>query len=211
MRRAARWLGFIARLTSGVVTAALLIVVFVFGWLGLTTGGLRAAVALADDIAGETFDVASVDGRLLGTLELGGIRIATPGATVTVERFRFGWIPGWLPEMSFFVRTLEAEGVTVALHETEPAPPDDSPAAPLDVLIPLRVTLADMRITDLRVTRDDATLAVTAGIPTAPAFRSTMPSCARAVRMAAAKGDLGRLLHAGRSGLSGRSRRPKCQ
>ncbi|MGB0210686.1 translocation/assembly module TamB domain-containing protein [Algiphilus sp.] len=159
MRRAARWLGFVARLTSGVITAALLIVVFLFGWLGLTTGGLRAAVALADDIAGETFDVASVDGRLLGTLELGGIRIATPGATVTVERFRFGWIPGWLPEMSFFVRTLVAEGVTVALHETEPAPPDDRPAGPLDVLIPLRVTLADTRITDLRVTRDDATLA----------------------------------------------------
>lgn len=152
MRRLLGWLHGLLRLNAQILTVTLLLLVFLVGWLGLTTTGLRASVELADTLAGDAFSVDAADGRLLGSMTFRGLRIATPGADVDIDTLRLSWVPGWIPGATFFVREIFVDGVRVALHETEPAAPsDDEAAGPLDVFIPMRVVLADLTVRNVQV------------------------------------------------------------
>jgi len=152
MRRLLGWTHRLLRLSGQILTVALLLLLLLVGWLGLTTSGLRATVELADTLAGDAFSVDTVDGRLLGTMELRGLRVATAGADVDINTLRLSWIPGWIPGATFFIREIFVDGVRVALHPTE-APParEDEPAGPLDVVVPMRVVLANLTVRDVQV------------------------------------------------------------
>lgn len=158
MRRLVGWLHRLLRLSAQILTVILLLLVFLVGWFGLTTTGLRATVNLADTLAGDAFSVAQADGRLLGTMELRELRIATPAAEVDIDTLRLSWVPGWIPGATLFIREVFVDTVRVDLHQTETAAPSEEAAAPLDVIVPLRVVLAKLTVRDVEVTQDGASL-----------------------------------------------------
>ena len=159
MKRLIGWLQALVRLLGGITTALLLLLLLGSGWLLLSGSGLRFAVQTAELIAGPALRVERAEGRLLGTMHLSGIRSETAAADVAIERLSFGWTAGWLPGLRFHVRSLQIDGVDVAMKDTGDAPPEAPTAtAPLDLALPLRVVIAEAELRDLRVTRDGEAL-----------------------------------------------------
>jgi translocation and assembly module TamB len=159
MKRLIGWLQALVRLLGGITTALLLLLLLGSGWLLLSGSGLRFAVQTAELIAGPALRVERAEGRLLGTMHLSGIRSETAAADVAIERLSFGWTAGWLPGLRFHVRSLQIDGVDVALKDTGDAPPEaPTETAPLDLALPLRVVIAEAELRDLRVTRDGEAL-----------------------------------------------------
>lgn len=146
------------RLGAQLLTVTLVLLVFLVGWLGLTTTGLRAALDLADTLAGEQFSVEGVEGRLLGSMSLRGLRIATPAAKVSIDTLRLAWVPGWIPGGTLYIKQIGVETVRVALQQTEATPTESAASEPLDVLIPFRVVLAELSVRDVQVEQAGETL-----------------------------------------------------
>lgn len=155
MRRLPAWLHGPVRILGAIATTLALVLVVTLIWLIMTTSGLRTLIGTADHIAGDAFSVEHIDGRLFGTMHLTGISSQTPAAAVTVDKLVFGWTPGWLPALRLHIRTVQAEGVNVALPETPPDAPEETEpeSGPLDISLPLRVVIADLSIRDVRVAR----------------------------------------------------------
>lgn len=160
MKRILGWLQALIRILGGSTTALGLLLLFALGWLLLTTGGLRLLVGTADQLAGDSFSVERVEGRLFGTMQLEGLHSRSEAADVQIERLHFGWTPGWLPALRFHVRSLQIDGVDVALHDTgtQETPEAEPPAEPFDLSLPLRVVIAELELRELRVTRDGEAL-----------------------------------------------------
>ncbi|WP_043770166.1 translocation/assembly module TamB domain-containing protein [Algiphilus aromaticivorans] len=159
MKRLTDWLQALTRLLGGITTALLLLLLLATGWLLMSKSGLRFAVQTADLVAGPAFSVEHAEGRLFGTMRLSGIRSETPAADVDIERLSFGWTAGWLPGLRFHVRSLQIEGVQVALKDAgETTPEEDTESTPLDLSLPLRVVIAEAELRDLRITRDGEAL-----------------------------------------------------
>lgn len=154
MRRLAGWLHRLLRFSAQVLTVALLLLVFLVGWFGLTTTGLRASLNLADTLAGDAFSVAQADGRLFGTMELRELRIATAAAEIDIDTLRLSWVPGWIPGATLFIREVFVDTVRIALRETEASAPSEEATAPLDVIVPLRVVLSQLTVRNVEITRN---------------------------------------------------------
>ncbi len=134
----------------------MLVVVVLLSFVGLlglaaTEGGTRSLVRLAGNIAGDTLSVGQVEGRLLGELALGDLRLAPAGSAVEVRSLRLQWRPADLLRGSVTVDRIHLDGVRLALPESAD---EDSPAAPLrpqDIPLPVDIDLAELAIEDFRV------------------------------------------------------------
>ncbi len=138
--------------------ALLVLVLLLAVAVGLAVGtetGLRLAVRAATAVAPGELAVESVQGRLLGPLEVRGLGYREPALTVEVGRFGFDWRPSELVSARLRVLYLDLEGVRVVPGEAgeEPPPEKAGPLALPEVRLPLEVVLERVEVRDARLER----------------------------------------------------------
>ena len=113
------------RIAVVVVLQLLILVLVVLGFVLGTQTGLRAAIALAEDLAPGVLEVDQVDGRVLGALHLRELSLTLPTLEVTVGALDLDWSPSALIGWTLRVRELAARDISIVVApspEKEPEP-----------------------------------------------------------------------------------------
>jgi translocation and assembly module TamB len=142
-----RWLRWLA----GVVLALLVVLVATGAWLLNTSSGLRFALARAQSLTHGALSVQSAEGRLLGPLDLAGVRYRDgAGLDARIARAHLDLRAWPLLSKQLHVLDLNVDGVSVALPPPSPTPDNsDSTVSlkpPLDLLLD-RVHIGAVSIT----------------------------------------------------------------
>ena len=140
----------ILKVASVLIGALVLLIVIAATWLLATTSGMRFALDRARAFTHNALSVQQADGRLIGPLDLHGLRYADAeaGIDVTLRRVHLDHELGGLAWKRLRVRDLDVAGVDVALSSRPPSEPSTEPMslrAPLDLLLD-RVAVTDIRI-----------------------------------------------------------------
>ncbi|KAA6185679.1 translocation/assembly module TamB [Thiohalocapsa marina] len=133
----------------------LLLVLLLLGLVLGTQSGLRAVAALAEDLAPGMVAIERVNGRLLGALEVTGLRLDLPALTLSAAQLRLDWNPGALLAGRLEVTQLAARDVDL---QTAPSA-DDEAAEPFQlpqIRLPLELELANVLIEHFRFSQRDA-------------------------------------------------------
>ncbi|WP_054695207.1 hypothetical protein [Geotalea toluenoxydans] len=143
----------LAVLLAVLLTAALV----AMGWIFGTTAGARWTLQNLSRYTPLQISAARVEGRLLDSLRLEGIKVRSGLKQATIGQLEFQWRPAWLVTGSLVVDELVMAAVAVR---------DDTPSTkkPLDLSWPRLPGLADhvdveirsLRLTDLRYRHRDA-------------------------------------------------------
>lgn len=144
-RRRWRFLGWFGAVLGLLLTATVLLLAFVLG----TQTGLRTLVAVAEDLAPGMVAVERVEGRVLGRLELAGLRLRVPGVDLDIGRLLLDWQPSALLSGRLRVASLRASDLDVV---TEPST-DEKPSKPFElpaIKLPLAIDIAEARVERLR-------------------------------------------------------------
>jgi len=140
------WLRWIA-LSFALLLVLLLLAV---AWLIGTASGLRFALARAEGFTHGALTVQSAQGRLIGPLDLGGVRyVDGKGLDVKVAKAHLDFSVAMLLRKRAHVLDLNVDGVDVALPKSEETPDNQSSFSlqpPLDILLD-RVHVGTVRIT----------------------------------------------------------------
>src|SRR5579859_1847629 len=116
-KRQRRWL----RWSLCALLAALIVLGAFIGWLLGTAPGLRFALARAEGITHGALTVQSAQGRVLGPLDLTGLRYAdSQGLDVKVAKAHLDLRASSLLRKRLHVLALEVDGVAVALPKSAP-------------------------------------------------------------------------------------------
>ena len=132
-RRARRW----ALVLTGVAGLAFGLMML----LGSTTSGSRWLLSSALPQVAPGLSVATVEGRLFGSLRLRELRFNQPALQVRMDWLRLDWRPQALLSGLLEVDRLEAEGVAISVPATDSAAPQSAPAVPV---LPFRVRVAEL-------------------------------------------------------------------
>ncbi len=120
--------------------------------LGATTGGTRWVAGQARQLSGGLVDWDSLDGRLLGTLRLAGLRVRSPGTAVDIATLELAWSPGALLLRRLQVDSLQAGGIRVRVEETPPQPQEDTgPLRLEDFEPPLAIRIDALQLQDIDI------------------------------------------------------------
>ncbi|WP_114240854.1 translocation/assembly module TamB domain-containing protein [Dyella sp. C9] len=96
-------------------------------WLLTTAGGLRFAVAQTQSLTHGAVSVQSAQGRLLGPLDLTGVRYADgEGLEVKVAQAHLEWRATAALRKRLHVTVLDASGLEITLPPSQPEPPETS-------------------------------------------------------------------------------------
>ena len=140
------WLRWIA-LSFALLLVLLLLAV---AWLIGTASGLRFALARAEGFTQGALTVQSAQGRLIGPLDLAGVRYADgKGLDVKVAKAHLDFSVAMLLRKCAHVLDLNVDGVDVSLPKSEETPDNQSSFSlqpPLDILLD-RVHVGTVRIT----------------------------------------------------------------
>lgn len=118
--------GRLLRWAGGGVLAILLLVCLAVGGLA-TSAGTRWALSLAD-LPSRGIATTSVEGALLGTLEVRGLRVTDPdGVWLTADRLLLAWQPWALFSGRLNIEALHAEAIRVDRLPTDQADPVAEP------------------------------------------------------------------------------------
>jgi translocation and assembly module TamB len=97
------------------------------GWLAGTTGGLRFLAARALPLLPVALDPGEIEGRLVGPIVLGPMRIAAPGLRGEIAGVHLDWRPAALLRGTLHIRALHIAGPRLEL-EPAGAATGDAPA-----------------------------------------------------------------------------------
>ena len=132
-----RYLGMFM-VICGVLLFGTLLGLSVFAtWVVASPGGARWAIDWLPRAGIVELQVDQVEGRLLGPLQLEGVKLSTPGADVSFDHARLDWSP-----LALLGRTVRIQGLDVgqavvtlrATPEPEEAPPPPSiPSLPINI------------------------------------------------------------------------------
>ena len=141
-----------------ITLAALLLVLAAALWWLLGTGaGLRFALARAQSATGGALQVQQAHGRLIGPLELVGVRYDDGKGTVATVAKAHLDLRFWpLLARRLHVLALDVDGVDVTLPKS--APDDASRSANFSLQPPIELILDRAQVGTLKVTRDDQPL-----------------------------------------------------
>lgn len=145
------------------VTAVVLLVAAAFLFAVGTRAGGRMAVEFALSRIPLAAEVDGFDGRLLDRFELSGVSVSGPSFEVRVSRVRVDWRSAALLRRRVELRSLDIDGVDVALLEgpppqgSQPAPPPDSARAAAIPDLPVEIRVASGIMREIRVRRRDST------------------------------------------------------
>lgn len=129
----------------------LVVLAAVVGWLVSTQSGLQAGVALSRSVMPEGITFESIEGQLIGPLNLRGLKLETEAATAFVEHAQLDWRPRRLVDNLVQLDFLTVSGVRVQLLET---PADDSAepiALPERLALPVDLQLDGLMVEDVVV------------------------------------------------------------
>lgn len=150
-------------LVLGLPLAAVAILIAVLVWVFTTEPGTRWAIEQARPYLPENIRFERVDGVLAGPLELHGLVVRTPGATLRVERLGLDWVPSALIEGEARIPELELAGVDVAMmpRTAEPSAGGETaaiPKLPDDFSLPLAVVIERLAVEDVAVRLPDGSV-----------------------------------------------------
>ncbi len=147
-----RWLRWIA-LSFALL---LLLLVLAVAWLVGTGPGLRFALARAEGFTQGALTVQSAQGRLVGPLDLAGVRYADgEGLDVKVARAHLDFSVASLLRKRARVFDLDVDGVDVTLPKSEETPESESS---FSLQPPLDILLDRAHVGTVRITQDDKPL-----------------------------------------------------
>jgi autotransporter translocation and assembly factor TamB len=144
-------LGLLLRLIGTLLLLVLLLLAFVLG----TQTGLRAAVAVAEDLVPDRVSVGAVRGRVLGELSIADLSLNLPGLALKLGRLHLDWRPGALLKGRLRVADLSASDIDII---TEPSgePPTDEPLELPDIRLPIEIDIDRVLVERLRVAQKGA-------------------------------------------------------
>lgn len=149
-------------LTKNVLLALLLLCllvgVLVSAVLGLaaTPGGTRWILGQVRQASDEALNWSRLEGSLLGTLALDGLRWRQPGLAVDVQALHLAWQPSALLRGVLHVHRVEVRGAQVAISDSgEPETPSE-PFDPASLQPPLAMLVDAVEVRDLSVQSGDA-------------------------------------------------------
>ncbi len=154
-------LGLLLRLVGVVLLVAVLLLGFVLG----TQTGLRMAVAVAEELAPERIRVGRVEGRVLGELTLGDLRLELPSLSLALGRLHLDWQPGALLTGRLRIADLSAADIDIVAVPAEPDKPPPEPFALPEIRLPIALDIDRVLVERLSFRQ--------AGAPEASAVRLT--------------------------------------
>ena len=145
-------LGWLWRLALVLVLLVLAGVAAIVG----TEAGLEATLGFAQSALPSQLSIQSVSGRLIGPLEIRGLRFSDAAGSVELDRAAFDWRPLELLGGRVHLTLLELQGIRVAPGDAPPAErePVSGPAALPEIALPVEVVVDRIQISDARVLKD---------------------------------------------------------
>ncbi len=113
------------RLLLSLVLQLLILILLLLGFVLGTQTGLRAAIAVAEDLAPGMLQVGSVEGRILGELRLQGLKLDLPSLKLDLGHLHLDWSPGSLFGGTLRISDLSASDIDIVVEpgpEKEPSP-----------------------------------------------------------------------------------------
>lgn len=145
------------RILLGIGGLLLLLLVAAGGalaWLLTTTAGFDWALERARPYLPEGVTFVEAEGRLVGPIEVRGLRVADESTRTRVDRVRLNWRPRDLLGGRVHVDRLAVSGVDIEQAAVAESAADEGPALPSlpsDLGIPLSVTVDRLEIDDVTV------------------------------------------------------------
>ncbi|MEJ2532115.1 MAG: hypothetical protein P8Y92_09975 [Halioglobus sp.] len=133
------------------VCVLLLIAVGVVLALVGTADGTRLLAEQARRWSGGALEWDQIEGSLLGTLRLQGVRVREPALSLDLQTLALDWRPSALLMGRLQIERLEAEGIRIDIPEADEESPPAGPFRPGEVPLPLDVWLQEMQVRDLQV------------------------------------------------------------
>jgi translocation and assembly module TamB len=127
-----------------------------FWRLAATTAGTQWLAGQAVRMAGDSLAWDELDGTLLDSLQLRGLRLRVPGAAVDIQALKLQWQPGSLVSGVVQVDLLAADGIRIVLSDTGEA---KSPAEPFDPTrfdLPVGVIIEALELRDIELRAGDS-------------------------------------------------------
>ncbi|MDY0073981.1 MAG: translocation/assembly module TamB domain-containing protein [Thauera sp.] len=121
------------------VIGLLLVIAGVLGWVLGTQSGLNFVVRQASEALQPALGIERAEGRLLGPLQLSGVRYQDGELDVAVDQVRLAWQPRALLQRRLHVEALElgridfAQRASTEVKEDQPLQPPDSLQLPLAI------------------------------------------------------------------------------
>ena len=127
----------VASIAGAIVGIALLIAGAFVDWVAGTESGLKFVWQQVAHQLPDTLEVAALEGRLSGPLELRGVRLRTPTLEVRIERAELEWRP-----LALLAKFLAIDRVRVHGLDVVQLPPDSqAPATGGEFPLPERIAL----------------------------------------------------------------------
>src|SRR5690606_28926202 len=135
-----------------VVLALLAGLAVAVAWVVATPAGLHWAYAQLRARVPGTLEIESLDGRLIGPLEVRNVRYRDDGTAAQLAYAHLDWAP-----LALLGGTLEIDALTArGLHLTLPPPSADEAEAPRALALPFAVRADNVALEDIRITRAGA-------------------------------------------------------
>jgi translocation and assembly module TamB len=115
---------------------------------GFTASGLRQLVRMAVDLSGGALAVEDVQGRLLGTWRLDGLRLQTPAVDLVCKKMVARWQPLALFQGTVRMVTVHGEGIEVRIKEEGQGKTSFTLS---EVLLPVEVVLAAFELNGVSI------------------------------------------------------------
>ncbi|NJM11503.1 MAG: hypothetical protein HC889_06135 [Synechococcaceae cyanobacterium SM1_2_3] len=129
----------------------LLLVLLAAGFVISTETGLQSLIALAERLTPGQLTVDSVNGRLLGPLQIKGLRYEQGPLQVTLGSADLDWQPSALFSGKAHITRLHFSDLEVQLPPGDSTPSSPEPLALPDIRLPLAVNVADLQSRSIRI------------------------------------------------------------
>ncbi len=116
-----------------------------------TANGTRLLAEQARRWSGGALEWDRVEGTLLGSLQLQGVRVRQPALSLELQAVALDWRPRALLLGRLQIERLEAEGIRIGIPEPDESSPPAEPFRPGEVPLPLDVWLQEVAVRDLQV------------------------------------------------------------
>ncbi|MDZ7804773.1 translocation/assembly module TamB domain-containing protein [Thiohalophilus sp.] len=123
-------------------------------WLVATESGLRWAYQQSSDFIPGELRIGKLEGRLFGRITATDLVYQHADTRVVLEQARLKWRPFELLTGSLVVSQLHVQSVSVTLPAAQQSTAEQEVELP-DIRLPVAVALEDIRVDNIRITRDE--------------------------------------------------------
>lgn len=147
----------VVKWTLLILLLAIIIVLGLVAWVGTTRSGLDFAWGQIGPRLPQGIEVASVEGRLIGPLEVRGVQVETETMDLSVAALDLDWTAKELLSRTVHVKNLAVRGVDYTVTKVvEPEPEPEQPSEPFSlpdaIDLPVTVQIDRVAIDDVSAT-----------------------------------------------------------